>query len=110
AASPLDLVDFPEWAAEGYVYLLNQTDWNRTPTVVQLHSPLAMFAHKMHWPAINSEFYRTGTMLESTCLRLADGLYSSSRFSADFAARMYRLHCDPIPVIHTGVDSTHFAP
>jgi glycosyltransferase involved in cell wall biosynthesis len=110
AVSPLDIVDFPEWAAEGYVYLLNQSDWNRTATVVQLHGPLVLFAHKMHWPAINSEFYRTGTMLESTCLRLADALYTSSRYSADFAARAYQLPNDSIPLIHAGVDTTRFTP
>jgi hypothetical protein len=24
----LDLVDFPEWGGEGYIHLLNQTEWN----------------------------------------------------------------------------------
>lgn len=110
AATPLDLVDFPEWGAEGYVYLLNQTEWNRTPTVVHLHGPLVLFAHEMHWPPIDSEFYRTGTMLESTCLRIADALCTSSRYSADYARRRYQLQHGEIPVIHTGVDTDHFSP
>src|ERR1044072_7668064 len=33
----LDIIDLPEWAAEGYTYLLNRTAWNQVPTVVQLH-------------------------------------------------------------------------
>ena len=27
----LDLVDFPEWGSEGYLHLLNQTEWNSYP-------------------------------------------------------------------------------
>ena len=41
----LDLIDFPEWAAEGYTYLLNRTSWKNIPTVIQLHGPLVMFYH-----------------------------------------------------------------
>ncbi len=110
AASPLDLVDFPEWAAEGYVFLLNQSEWNRVATVVQLHGPLVWFAHTVHWPAIKSEFYRTGTMLEATCLRLADAIYTSSRQSADFAGREYQLQRELIPLIYVGVDTSRFTP
>ena len=25
--TPLDIVDFPEWGGEGYIFLLNQTEW-----------------------------------------------------------------------------------
>src|SRR2546423_8965364 len=28
ARRPLDLVEFPEWGCEGYVHLLNRTQWN----------------------------------------------------------------------------------
>lgn len=110
AANPLDLVDFPEWGAEGYVYLLNQSEWNRTATVVQMHGPLVLFAHKMHWPAVESEFYRTGTALEATCLRLADAVYTSSQYSAEFAQQEYQLQRDAIPLIYVGVDTHRFAP
>jgi len=63
---PLDLVDFPEWGAEGYAHLLNRTEWNRIPTVIHLHGPLVMFAHTMDWPAMDSEFYRVGAVMEGT--------------------------------------------
>lgn len=108
AATPVDLVDFPEWAAEGYVHLLNRTAWNRFPAVIQLHGPLVMFAHTMGWPEINSEFFRSGTAMEGTCLRLADAVYSSSRCSADWCAKHYSLERESIPIIHTGVDVNHF--
>jgi glycosyltransferase involved in cell wall biosynthesis len=108
--APLDLVDFPEWASEGYIHLLNQSPWNRIPTVIQLHGPLVMFAHTMGWPELDSELYRTGTSMEGTCLRLADAVYSSSDCSADWCTRHYGLTRERIPVIHTGVDTELFAP
>lgn len=110
AETPLDLVDFPEWGAEGFVHLLNQTEWNRIPTVIHLHGPLVMFAHTMGWPEVDSEFYRAGTFMEGTCVRLADAVFSSSACSADWSAKHYGVKRDLIPVIHTGVDTELFAP
>ena len=107
---PLDLIDFPEWAAEGYVHLLNRTEWNRIPTVIHLHGPLVMFAHTMGWPEIDSEFYRAGSAMEAACLRLADAVFSSSRGSAEWCAKHYGSKRDGIPVLHTGVDTELFAP
>jgi glycosyltransferase involved in cell wall biosynthesis len=106
----LDLVDFPEWGAEGYVHLLNRTEWNRIPTVVHIHGPLVMFAHTVGWPNLESEFYRVGTQMEGTCLRLADAVFSSSSCSADWCARHYGLTRARIPVLHTGVDTRLFRP
>jgi glycosyltransferase involved in cell wall biosynthesis len=108
--SPLDLVDFPEWACEGYVHLLNQAEWRHIPTVVQLHGPLVMFAAMLGWPEWESEFYRAGTAMEGACLRLADAVYSSSRCSAQWVADAYGLELDGIPVIHSGVDTKLFRP
>lgn len=108
--APLDIVDFPEWASEGYVHLLNQAEWSRIPTVVHLHGPLIMFAHAMGWPEIDSELFRVGTSMEGTCLRLADAVFSSSDCSAEWCAQHYGLRRDRIPVIHTGVDTSLFSP
>jgi len=105
-----DLVDFPEWAAEGYVYLLNRTEWNHLPAVIQLHGPLVMFAHTMNWPDKDSEFYRVGTHMEATCVRLADAIFSSSACTVDWCIRHYGLKPGNIPIIHTGVDTRHFYP
>jgi glycosyltransferase involved in cell wall biosynthesis len=69
-----------------------------------------MFAHTMGWPARDSEFYRVGTEMEGTCLRLADAVFSSSACSADWCARFYGLPRDRIPVLHTGVDTRLFRP
>lgn len=110
AAKPLDLVDCPEWGAEGYVHLLNRNAWDPVTTVIHLHGPLVMFAHEMGWPAIDSEFFRTGTMMEGTCVRLADAVFSSSACSADWCAKHYGLQRAAIPVLHTGIDIRLFSP
>jgi glycosyltransferase involved in cell wall biosynthesis len=107
---PLDLLDFPEWGGEGYVHLLNRTEWNYIPVVIQIHGPLVMFAHAIGWPSADSEYYRVGTAMESTSLRLADGIFSSSACSADWCATHYGLDRARIPVLHTGIDTRLFSP
>lgn len=106
----IDIIDFPEWAAEGYVYLLNRRAWNTVPVVIQLHGPLVMFAHTMGWPKMDTEFYRVGTNMEATCIQLADAVYTSSTCSADWVRNHYNVQMKDIPVIHAGVDTTLFTP
>jgi glycosyltransferase involved in cell wall biosynthesis len=110
ASVPFDLVDFPEYGGEGYVFLLNRTEWNYVPAVIHLHGPLVMFTHTMGWPEKDSHFYRVGTAMESTCFGLADAVYSSSRCSAEWCTRYYGERRDLIPTIHTGVDCRLFKP
>ena len=110
ARTPLDLVVFPEWGGEGYVHLLNQTEWNRIPTVVHIHGPIVMFAHTMGWPEFDSELYQTGSIMEATCLRLADAVSSSSPCSTDWCITHYGLERESIPTLHTGVDTSLFFP
>lgn len=106
----LDIIDFPEWAGEGYVYLLNRTNWYGVPSVIQLHGPLVMFAHTMGWPDMNTEFYRIGTHMEAICVQLADGVYSSSKCSANWIKKFYSPEKDPIPTIHLGINTFVFKP
>jgi glycogen(starch) synthase len=108
--SPLDVVEFPEWACEGYVHLLNRTQWNHIPTLIHLHGPLVMLAHALGWPEVDSEFYRVGTAMEGACLRMADQVFSSSKSSAAWCAKYYGLDAARIPTIHTGVDTELFRP
>jgi len=110
ACAPLDIIDFPEWGGEGYIYLLNRTAWNHIPVVTHLQGPLAMFAEKIGWPERDSAFFRIGTEMEGTCLRLSDAVFSSSRCSADWCAEVYGLSREKIPVIHAGVDLELFRP
>ena len=104
ARAPFDLLDFPEWGCEGYAHLLNQSAWNRIATVIHLHGPLVMLARTLGWPDPDSEFFRVGTQMEATCLRLADAVFSSSHCSADWCAREYGLERARIPRLHTGID------
>jgi glycosyltransferase involved in cell wall biosynthesis len=110
ASHSLDIVEFAEWGAEGYTFLLNRAEYAYTPVVIQLHGPLVMFAHTMNWPDQESEFYRIGTHMESTCLRLADAVYSSSQCSIDWCTNYYQLSSRHVPILHTGVDTGLFRP
>jgi len=106
----LDLIDFPEWGAEGYVYLLNRTEWNCVPVVIQLHGPLVMFGHRLGWPEMNSPFCKTGTHMEATCVQLADAVYSSSQCSTQWIEQYYHPAKQTIPTIHLGIDTNKFCP
>ena len=108
--SPIDLIDFPEYGAEAFAWLLNRPAEDPIATVIQLHGSLAMLAGTIGWPDADSELYRTGTFMEGTCLRLADAVFSSSACSADWCARTYGIRRDAIEVIHTGIDTDHFSP
>ena len=110
AEHPLDVVDFPEYGAEGYVHSLNQVEWGHIPTVVHLHGPLVMLAHTVGWPEVDSDLYRVGTEMEGACVRKADAVFSSSACSADWCARYYGLEAGDVPIIHTGVDTELFRP
>ena len=108
--SGLDIVEFPDWGGEGYIHLLNRTEWNYLPTVVHVHGPVVMLAHTIGWPDLNSDFYRTAFQMEAVSLRLANRVYSSSKCSADWCARGYGLDASRIPIIHAGVDTNRFRP
>jgi glycosyltransferase involved in cell wall biosynthesis len=110
AEQPFDVIDFPEWGGEGFVYLLNRTERNRVPCVVHLHGPIAMFAATLGWPDLDSELYRIGSVMEGTCVRLADGLISSGSASADWVAKAYHVPRGRIKILHLGVDTERFRP
>ena len=104
----LDLIDFTEWGAEGFIYLLNRTEWDRVPCIVHIQGPIIMLSQKLGWPEKTSEFFRVCSFMEETCLRLADAVYSSSQYSTDWCRRSYTLKHETIPVIHAGIDTKQF--
>ena len=106
----LDVVDFPEFGGEAFVHLLNRTAWNHLPTVIHLQGPLVMLANTIGWPEKHTELYRLGTWMESTCLRLADRVISSSQCSANWCAEQHQMAGASIEVLHTGVDTSRFVP
>jgi glycosyltransferase involved in cell wall biosynthesis len=106
----LDLAEFPEWGCESYVHLLNRSESNYLPTVIHLHGPIVMFANAIGWPDPNTEFFRVARVMEGTCLRLADAVFSSSRCSAEWCARHYNLDAASISIMHTGINTSLFRP
>lgn len=104
----LDLIDFVEWGAEGFFYLLNRSKRSHVPCVVHIQGPMVMLNQMIGWPDSSSEFFRVGSFMEGTCLRLADAVYSSSKYSADWCRKSHCLEYNDIPVIHAGVDTKHF--
>jgi glycosyltransferase involved in cell wall biosynthesis len=105
-----DLINFPEYGAEGFAYQLNRTPWNWTPVVVQLHGPLAMFTERIGWPEPGSEHAAVGAFMEGVSIRLADSLMASSANIADFTAEYYGVPRDRIDVVHCGIDLEMFSP
>ncbi len=105
-----DIIDFPEWAAESYTWLLNRTEWKSIPTVIQLHGPLVMLAHTIGWPETDTSFYKTGIQMEAACIQMADGVYSSSECSANWIRSHYDESKKDIPVIHMGINTKVFYP
>jgi glycosyltransferase involved in cell wall biosynthesis len=105
-----DLVDFADYGGEGFAYQADRTNWNRTPVVVQLHGPLAMFAERIGWPERDSALYRVGMFMEDFSIRNADALMACSANIADFTAGFHGIARDSIDVVYCGVDVRQFAP
>lgn len=107
---PLDMIDFAEYGAEGFAYLLDRTFWNWAPVVVQLHGPLSLFIPHMGWPAPDSDLARVGVMMEDLCIHRADALMACSANIADFTATRHGVDRAAIEVVHCGVDDQAFQP
>jgi len=105
-----DLINFPEYGAEGFAYQLNRTPYNWRPVVVHLHGPLAMFAERVRWPDKNDNFFRVADFMEGESIRSADALMASSANIADYSAARYGVDRDSIHVVHCGIDCREFKP
>jgi glycosyltransferase involved in cell wall biosynthesis len=105
-----DVIDFPEYGAEGFAYQLDRTAWNWLPVVVQLHAPLAMFVEHIGWPERGSDLARVGTTMEGVSIRQADALMACSANIADLTARLHGIPRGSIDVVHCGVDAEQFRP
>src|SRR5262249_55542112 len=109
-AVALDVIDFPEYGAEGFAYQLDRTEWNWAPVVVQLHGPVAMFVEHIGWPERGSDLHRVGTAMEELSIKRADALMACSANIADLTARLYGVPREAIDVVHCGVDAETFRP
>jgi glycogen(starch) synthase len=106
----LHVIDFPDYGAEGFGYLLTRGSPLPVPVVIQLHGSLAMCATHHGWPEAGSEFYRVGTLMEQISIRHADALMACSANIADFTAAFDGVPREDIAVVYCGVDCATFHP
>jgi len=105
-----DIIQFPEYGGEGFIYQTDTFRYRKARYVVQLHGPLSMFAEQMGWPEIGSTFYQIGCFMERTSIQHTDLVLASSHNTAAFCASHYDYPLNQIQVIHSGLDTTRFAP
>ena len=105
-----EIVHFPEYGAEGFVYQTDTFRYRTARYVVQLHGPLEMFATHMGWPDRGTPLHEIGCFMERMVIRHADALLASSHTTADFCAERYGCSRDDIRVIHSAIDTARFAP
>jgi glycosyltransferase involved in cell wall biosynthesis len=105
-----DVIHFPEYGGEGFVYQTDTFVHRTARYVVQLHGPLAMFVERLGWPERGSALAEVGCFMERAVLHRADLVLSSSHATAAFCAARYGYPLDRIHVIHSGIDTARFAP
>lgn len=107
---PFDVVDFPDYAAEGLAYQLDRPAEEQTAVVVHLHGSLGMFSSQIGWPPADDPLLRIGMFMEDSSVEAADGLLAASRSLAELTAA--RLEIDPgrIDVVAGAIDSEFFTP
>ena len=107
---PFDLIDFPDYAAEGFAFLLDRREEDPVAVVVHLHGSLSMFAEQIGWPEPHESLYRIGTFMEDRCIESADALIAASRSIAELAAHRYETALEGIDVVYGAVDTERFCP
>lgn len=105
-----DVMQFPEYGADGFIYQSENYRHRRARYSVQCHGPLIMFAEQVGWPEMGSTFQTIGCFMEREVIRYSDLVLASSRCIAELCADRYDYPLDDIHVIHSGVDTRAFAP
>jgi phosphatidylinositol alpha-1,6-mannosyltransferase len=103
-----DLIEFAEYAAEGFIYQIDAYAHHEIPIVVMLHGSLAMFAARTGWPSPDSDYYRFATFMEDTTVQRADLLLAGSHNIARFWADRGHIPLERITVVHVAVDPSLF--
>lgn len=63
-SSPFDVIDFPDYGAEGFAFQLDRAEDDRSAVVVHLHGSLGMFCEKIGWPDPSEGLHRVGLFME----------------------------------------------
>ena len=74
--TPFDIIHFPEYAGEGFVWLTDTFEHTKMKYVVQMHGPLAMIAEHTGWPSGTA--YEVGTFMERMSVNCCHLLMASS--------------------------------
>jgi glycogen synthase len=110
AALPFDVVDFPDYGAEGYAFQLDRQENDATAVAVHLHGSLGMFHERIGWPEAGDRLHRVGTFMEDLSIEAADRLLAASRSIAALTAARLGIALDEIDVVEGAVDTDAFAP
>lgn len=105
-----DIIQFPEYGGEGFVFLTDTHRYHTARHIVQMHGPLAMFGQHWGWPEPDSTMYRIGCFMEKTSLQYADKLLSSSQHTAWYCGQAYGVDTSGAGVVYSGIDASRFAP
>ena len=105
-----DVIDFPDYGAEGVAFQLDRLQDDATAVVVHLHGSLSMFAEQIGWPEPTDPLHRLGTSLEDISITAADRLLAASRSIAAFTASRSGIPLEEIDVVEGAVDTEAFTP
>jgi glycosyltransferase involved in cell wall biosynthesis len=105
-----DIMQFPEYGGEGFIWQTDTFGYRTAKYVVQLHGPLRMFTLHMGWPEPATTLAQVGSFMERTVMHHSDLVLASSRNTAALCAREYDYPLDKINVIHSGIDTERFSP
>jgi glycogen synthase len=105
-----DVIDFPDYAAEGFAFQLDRQDDDPTAVVVHLHGSLSMFAEQIGWPDPSERLHSVGTFMEDLSISTADGLIAASASIAGLTAVRSGIPEELIEVVEGAVDTHTFAP
>lgn len=110
AERSFEVIDFPDYSAEGLAYQLDRPLDDPTATVVHLHGSLAMFAEKIGWPEPHEPLHRVGIFMEDLSTELADRVIAASASIADLTADRLEIPRAAISVVGGAVDTELFTP
>jgi glycogen synthase len=105
-----DVIDFPDYAAEGLAYQLDRAEEDPSVVVVHLHGSLGMFAEQIGWPEPGERLHTVGIFMEDLAIRGADRLIAASSSIAELTANRLGLDAAEIAIVEGGVDTRTFSP
>jgi glycosyltransferase involved in cell wall biosynthesis len=110
AARPFDVIDFPDYGAEGFAFQLDRQEDDPTAVVVHLHGSLGVLADRIGWPEKGDRLHSVGIFMEDLAIRSADRLLAASTSIAELTAARTGIPLDVIDVVEGAVDTETFAP